>query len=511
MKKIIFSILSFFLLFSYTYANGDLRDYFILDKWHDLGEVKPYPSWYYVPNITYTDWESVKNKFISNYDYIWDFYKKHFFKKDFINWKNNDSYFYVNWDTPVVFSDISTIRTITKKFYFSYRKDWKIEWKKWSSLPEWFLSWYNSKKNKVIILYPIKEKLTWYTRAFVQYPCWNLVCKNQECSALKENKKNYKCEIKFDKETIYDNENIELNLSKNYKELKLKSLYVNWKKIVSTISKDRYPINKPKPWIYEVKVTANHPITKKEIYCKSKLKVLKSAKCWDNIIDKLEQCDDWNFKNWDWCNSSCKLETPTCSIEPKYSCVENWEKFKNIFIVNKANWILNKIYVGNKSVDKEYSFYKSWYNNVSLHYINSLNSNVKNICSAKIKIRSKAFCGDGILNNGEVCDPNDSLTGIFCTKSCNLKKPNKCGIHISWDLIAWKKVFIWASKDFYSKINWIIVNWKEIKTSNANYWIFTFPESWNYQIKLNLWNRLNWLINKSCIKEIQITNEDPCR
>jgi cysteine-rich repeat protein len=31
--------------------------------------------------------------------------------------------------------------------------------------------------------------------------------------------------------------------------------------------------------------------------------------CWDGKQNWTEQCDDWNTKDGDWCDSSCMIET----------------------------------------------------------------------------------------------------------------------------------------------------------------------------------------------------------
>jgi cysteine-rich repeat protein len=511
MKKYILITLSLFLIIPSVIASWDLRDYFILDKWHDIWDVTPTSSWYYIPKIPYTDTEKVQKKLLENYDYVWDFYKEHNFLKEYIDWKNNNSYFYVKWTSPALLKWVDAVRSVKSELYYYYRKNWEIKAQKGSTMPSNFITGYNSADNKIIILYPIKDMVTDFTVAFIQYPCWNLVCRDENCSALKPKKKDYECSIELDKTVIYDNEDINIKIKKNYNELELESLYVNWKVFVENITKDYYTVNSPKAWTYTLKVTWKNPITKEEIICNNELKVLKSSVCWDKIIDKWEQCDDGNKTNWDGCDNTCKYESPACTIKSKYTCVENWEKLENIFDINKSYWVLDKILVNKNSVDKSYKFTTWWNQTVSLSYINQLNSSINNICSVNIKVRSKAFCWDWLLNNNEVCDPNDSLTWPLCSDTCTLKKPNLCDISISWDLITWKKLFIWITKDYYSKINTITINEKEINIIDKDYWAFTFTKSWSYQVKVELWNKLDWWVSTTCTKEIQITDIDPCR
>ena len=510
MKKILILLISI-LLFPTSYASSDLRDYFILDKWHDIGQVKPSTSWYYTPIVPYTSDIKVKQLMQDNYDYVWDFYSSHNFPKSFIDWENNDSQFYVRWETPVVFKDVDRIRKVTENLYYSYRKDWEIEWQKGASMPERFITWYNSPDNKVIILYPIKDKITWYTEAFVQYPCGNLVYKDTNCSSLKPDNKNYSCDIQVEKDVIYDNENIEIKLSSNYPELKLESLYVNWAKNIKKISKDTYTLKKPIEWEYSLSISAINPITKKEFICdKIDIKVKKSPFCWDGIVDKWEQCDDWNFLSWDWCNQ-CKFETPTCSIIPKFSCVDNWAKLENIFTVTKNNWVLDNITTDNRTVDKNYRFYTPGRQTVSLTYINLLNPYVNNVCKAEIKVRSKAFCWDWIVNNWEICDPNDSKTWAMCKNTCEARAPEKCDINISGDLIKNKSIFVWIDKDYYSKINSVRIWDKELIINDGDYSSFRQAQAWTYKVYVELVNKIDSSVSKTCYKEVKILEQDLCR
>lgn len=423
MKKIIILLLAFS-VFPTVNADTDLRDYFILDKWHDLGIVKPTNQWYYIPTIPYTDAKNVQYRLEKNYNYVWDFYKSHNFKKEFINWLENNSNFYVKWDKPVVFNDIEKIRKYTANFHYSYRKNWEIMWQKWDTMPEHFVTWYNSKDNKLVILYPIKDKYTWKTEAFVQYPCGNLVCKDTNCSILKKTK---------------------------------------------------------------------------------------APKCWDHILDKKEQCDDWNLINWDGCSNTCKYEKPSCSITPKYSCIDNWSMIKDVFNVNSSNWKPNTIMYDFRNVDKYYKLQRWGTSNITLKYTNFLNPNIENMCSAEIKVRSKAFCWDWIVNNNEICDPNDSKTWALCTKTCEAKKPTKCDIEISWDIIKNKSTFIWIWKDYYSSIKEVKLDNEKLEIRDNDYSFFNIKKAWTYTVSLTLANKLDPNVTTSCKKEVEVLEQDLCR
>jgi len=492
MKKIITFVLIFlFILINTSYATWDIRDYFVLDKWHDIWNVQTTNGWYYNASISYTEHEKVKKLMDKNYDFEYNFYSNHNFLKEYINGKNNDSYFYVKWDNPVIFNNINDIRNITWNFYYSYRKNWVIEWTKWTEMMSSFITGYNSEKNKITILFPIKNKFTWFTDAFLQYPCWNLVCKDKDCSALKSTKKEFKCSLNSDKNVLYDNENIMLNINKNYPELMIKTIYVNWKETINNVEKNNFSISKPTVWNYEISATASNPYNNQIIKCDNiNITVNKTPYCWDWVVDKWEQCDVGNMLWSSWCNK-CVYEKPSCNISSKNSCIENWTKIQDIFNINENNWILSKILLNGQHVDKTYQIYSQWINTVNFIYANPLNYSIENMCKADIKVRSNAFCGDWILNNNEICDPNDSLTWAMCTKTCEAKIPDICDINITWDLVTWKKIFLGVRRNYYTEINELSINWKPVKIIDYDYWTFTFSKPWIYEVKVMLSNKLN--------------------
>jgi hypothetical protein len=492
-------------------AFTDIRDYFILDKWHDLWKVESTNYWYYKANIPYSNFDLVKERMEKNYNYVSDFYSQHNFEYDYINWNNNDSYFYINWNTPAIFNNINDIRNITGWLYYSYRKNWNIEWIKWSEMMSNFITWYNSEDNKIIILYPIKNKLTWFTEWFVQYPCWNLVCKDKTCSSLKTIKKNYTCSIKAEKNNFYNNENLDVKLDSNQNDIIFKSIYVNWIETVKNIDHNKYTINNLNVWNYKITLTAINPHNNEVINCESdNVTVNKAPICGDWMVDKWETCDDWNILKWDWCYK-CDYENPSCSFTSKYACIDNWTSLSKVLSIKESNWVLSSIFVGNKSVEKNYLLTYPGINNVSLQYVNYFNPSISYSCTENIKVRSNPFCWDWIVNNNEICDPNDSLTWPMCTNTCETIKPVKCNINIGWDLVTWRKIFIWIDKDYYTKIDEVNINWKLLDLKDSDYSTFTFNKKWSYKVNVKIVNKLDSKNYLSCSSDIEINDTDPCR
>jgi len=446
-----------------------------------------------------------------NYEYAGDFYRNHGLKEEIIDGENNDADFYVRWSTPVVLDDINDVRKLTGGLYYSYRKDGNIAWQKGSTMPERFVTGYNSPSNKLVILYPIKSKETGFTEAFVQYPCGNLVCKDTDCSALKVKRTPLTCDVELEANEIYNTDTIRINMTANDPKVEFESLYVNNNKVIDKITKTNMSINKPDVGNYHIKVTAISPYNGSRISCDTNIKVKLAPFCGDNIVSQWEQCDDGNTQNGDGCNSVCKYEKPTCDAQVTRTCVENGTSIEKIFKVNRSNGVLDSILVWNKSVDKYYTFDNWGTHNVAFSYVNPLNKGVSYTCNAEVKVRSNPFCGDGILNNGEICDPNDSKTWAMCTNTCEAKVPTECWVHITGDLVKNKTMFIGVDKDYYSRIHSVKVWNKNLNVSGGDYSSFTPESGGTYTVDVTVSNKLDSNKTKTCRKTIVVEEADLCR
>ncbi len=59
--------------------------------------------------------------------------------------------------------------------------------------------------------------------------------------------------------------------------------------------------------------------------------------CGNSIVEWTEQCDDWNFTNWDWCNNMCekeKLQEPFCGN----GILDKWEQCDGVWQAQCGKW-----------------------------------------------------------------------------------------------------------------------------------------------------------------------------
>ena len=291
-KKFIFTLMFFFLIsFSNSYWEKYTIDkYFILNNWHDLFKIVPKKWWWYIPRIQYTDPEAVKKSFESDwYQYMKSFYQKLWLKYKYINWKNNNSQFYIDFDTPLILKDYKLIKKELPDIYFSYRdpKTNKIRWIQWKKVNKYILWWYWTRENQLLILYPIIRKLNWRTEAFLQAPCGNMTCYDKK-KCLKEINYKLSCEVvvkdkkwnnrtnfyDFENEIVWVNVYLDWKNITNYlKKFKIKYwwIFVNWKLINEN---DLRKIFNFSVWRYKIDSYIIDPFTNQRLNCNWKIIVV---------------------------------------------------------------------------------------------------------------------------------------------------------------------------------------------------------------------------------------------
>jgi len=298
-----------------------INDYFILDKWHDLYNVDAKPWWWYVPKINYNNSEAVRNRFKFNwYYYMQKFYSNLWLEYKYIDWKKNNSQFYVNFEKPLVLRNFNIIKKILPDIYFSYKdpkQNSKIKWIQWKKVNKYILWWYWSKNNQLLILYPIIRKFNWKTEAFLEAPCWNMICYNKN-KCLQKINYNLKCEL-----NSYDNNNVNRNWFYDYENINLKTnIYLNWKKL------SNFLITKLKIkywWLYQ----NNRLLTKKrtvKIHL-NKWKYIFQSYIIDPFTNQKINCTEKTI--------NVRKKSNTCSFILK----QDWKVLKNWSTINLLNWL----------------------------------------------------------------------------------------------------------------------------------------------------------------------------
>ena len=343
-------LFSFILLNISTYADiTPVRinpSTFILDAQNDLWKIQV--QWtYYVPTpwYEYDNVEWVKSQMLSWLDYDNEFYRTRHITTEVVNW--TDAYKYIDWEKPIVIKSLSVLKSKLKWFLFAYRKPTWIFWMDGADFTEAFFSWYWSSSNQTVIIYPIKEKAwknKWKLLWFIEYPCWNLVCRDSTCSDLipkpvcwdwilniaqweqcdpkDPNTKKWctdtcqwkelSCEVKVSSINYDQTKEITWISIKKDTDLDIKAVVINnkvykWDNVLNDIKN----IWKLPPWSYEVKAIWLNTYSNNYVTCNPwTLNVNNKEWCWDWIKNLEEQCD-YNDKNsWLWkrCTKSCKLK-----------------------------------------------------------------------------------------------------------------------------------------------------------------------------------------------------------
>jgi len=485
-----------------TYWVADTRT-FILNWWNDLWKIIP-KGVYYEPRIEYTDWEAVKNQFLNNLYYPWDFYTKRNITPDLI--KGDDPYMFVDWKKPLFVTSLEWIKKVLKWYLFAYRKNGDIFWMDAQNFTPAFLTWYKSPNKQSIIIYPIKNKKDNKVIAFVQYPCWNLVCKDTLCTDLKVTPKcwdgvtNYSvweqcdpsdpktkkwcnqqctfetlnCKIYNSKEEIYDVNKPTVKIEKD-SNVDIKTVYLDRKEYqnYTDINKDNL-----EPWIYTLNATAINKFSWKEFLCESTtFKVVWKEYCWDGIVNWTEECDvkDPN-NNWS-CTATCKFKWDNCSITAKTTKLDTSSKFNDVITIKNTDTTkIAKIEVNGIAINKDtYTFNKNGTYDIKVSVINTYAKTVA-ICEKKLTYSEKEYCWDGIVNWFEQCDDSNKNNGDGCNTSCKLEQP-VCKIN--------KNASIFNEWETYKK--YLTFDYKWIfKTTQVNTDLYTSENSFmNSIIKAN--------------------------
>lgn len=188
-----------------------------------------------------------------------------------------------------------------------------------------------------------------------------------------------------------------------------------------------------------------------------------------------EECDDWNTRNWDWCDRSCDLETPNCTLNidwlqlfgnpTTFSATKNSRARYIKFDIDYNNNILynNNIVFPHKFT---YPSIVSTYNPVLTVENNISDTNIRNWIS-----RPTATC----------TIPVETIT--WCTITVEPKE------NTIWSLSRIYRNIDPSVADFSNKIELEVdpynqIVWQRPKTINRTQWYTTIWADWN----VSIWN-----------------------
>lgn len=438
----------------------DPRTY-ILNAGNDLGKVQVKGTYYVpTPGFEYTNVDGVKQQMLNGLGYDNSFYASRHITPDVVN--GTDDYKVIEWENPLVLKNLSSVKQKLKGFLFAYRVNGNVKWMDGADVNSAFFSGYGSSSNQTVILYPIKEKAgpnKGKLLGFMEYPCGNLVCRDASCSDLKPKYtcgdgilnpgeacdpkdpntkegctstcqyKELKCEVNVPSGKFDHTKDI-TGLSVNAQSpLKVTSVTVDGK----TYDNGSWSnIGKLPSGNHTVTAQALNPYTNRTVECSpGTISINQKIWCGDGIKNGGEQCDynDPAMKDNGLCSKSCKLNAVKCEVTVNPKVFSQGDKLtKDNFTIKTTGEVLDAV-LHNKKAKTQGEFYNNELTQCGTHkatfYVrNPFSTDNKHYsCSTTFKVNPKEFCGDGIVQKNEQCDPADSTTGIACNSSCELSLP----------------------------------------------------------------------------------------
>lgn len=150
-----------------------------------------------------------------------------------------------------------------------------------------------------------------------------------------------------------------------------------------------------------------------------------SAECGNGIVVSDEECDDGNSENNDWCNSSCKRETPTCKVN---IVLGQWENSSQATVLNlgyvnqtrirvkNVDWWENSNQSTNITIPVSHTYEKAGSYNTKITLENKNDNSKSIICSETLQIESIQGCTDPKAKN---YDPKATTDDGTCTYKSN--------------------------------------------------------------------------------------------
>lgn len=434
---------------------------YILNAGNDLGKVQVKGTYYVpTPGYEYDNPTGVKQMMLQGLNYDNAFYSSRHISADVVN--GTDDYKVIEWENPLVLRNLSSVKQKLKGFLFAYRQNGQVKWMDGADVNSAFFSGYGSTGNQTVILYPIKEKAgpnKGKLLGFMEYPCGNLVCRDASCSDLKPKYmcgdgilnpgeqcdpkdpntkegctstcqyKSLKCEVKIPSITFDQVKDITGLSVSAQSPLQITSLQVNGK----TYGPGEWNnIGKLPSGNHVVTAQGRNPYTNQTVECTpGTISINQKIWCGDGIKNGAEECDynDPTMKDSGLCSKSCKLSAVKCEVTVDPKVFSQGDKLTaDNFKIKTTGEILDTV-LHNKTQKTQGAFYGSELVQCGTHKAtffvkNPYGEDSKTYsCSTTFKVNPKLYCGDGIVQKNEQCDPKDPTTGIACNSSCELSMP----------------------------------------------------------------------------------------
>ena len=523
-----------------TYGVVDTRT-FILDWWNDLGKI--IPKWvYFTPRIKYTDGKGVQEQFLKNIYYPWDFYAKRNITPKLVKWEN--PYMYIDWKHPYFIRSLTGIKKVLKWYLFAYRKSWEIFWMDAQNFTPAFLTGYESASKQSIIIYPIKSRDTRKILAFVQYPCWNLVCKDTLCTDLKVTPKCWdgvvnksiweqcdyndpksrrwctkqctyetlSCKVYNSREEILNTAKPSIRIKKD-RNVDISKVFLDKKEFSKYTDINR---NNLEPWIYTLNATAINKYSWKEFLCESTtFTVIWKEFCWDGIVNGSEQCDFKDTDNNGSCTTSCKFKWESCSISSSQIRLDNAVSFTDLIKIRypKDTTNLMKVEVNGKVINPTtFEFNTNGTYDIKATIINPYSKSI-NVCTKKLTYSEKEYCWDGIKSGYEQCDDWNNQSWDGCSSKCRLETPT-CRISKSSSYFSeWSKYSDYLKLIYKWNYESVQLNESKVFTDESNF--LNTVVQWNKcsarnSLSLTISNKYDPSKTKVCNLTYNVKNKEYC-
>lgn len=514
---------------------------FILDGGNDLWKIIP-KGVYFEPRIPYTDGKAVQKQFLENINYPWDFYHKRNITPELIKWEN--PYMYIDWDRPYFIRSLSGIKKVLKGYLFAYRKDWEIFWMDAQNFTPSFMTWYQTKEKQSIIIYPIKNKDTKKIVAFVQYPCWNLVCKDTLCTDLKTTPKcwdgvvnksiweqcDYKdpktrigcteqctykpltCKVYNSKEEIYDTNKPYVKFQKD-SQVTIDKVYLDKQEFNSVNDINKQTL---KPWVYELNATAINKYSWKEFLCESStFTVVGKEYCWDGVVSWNEQCDYKDSVSGSSCTNTCRFKNETCSINMDSFSISKKTDFKDaVNITHSDNTVIKEVLVNNEKINtNSFIFKDNWSYKIEATIRNNV-SWKEYTCNRSVRYLEKDVCGDRKITGYEQCDDWNDVNWDWCSSYCKLEQPT-CRINKEWyEFTEWNKYKDYLNLEYKWRYESVQIDDNDVYTSESRFLNTTIKWNscwtWTQKVKFTVSNPYDDSMTKTCQSTFRIKNKEYC-
>ena len=148
--------------------------------------------------------------------------------------------------------------------------------------------------------------------------------------------------------------------------------------------------------------------------------------CGNGIREGGEDCDDGNTSNTDTCSTSCRLiqiiNNPACRVQAfdsfgsvplttTLSC-SGEPRGRTVIIITKNNTLVDTSEVSSKT----FTFNQS--GRYTIRCYPDAGGNQNNSCTTVINVNGQ--CGNGLIEQGEMCDDGNTISGDSCDRSCRL-------------------------------------------------------------------------------------------